>query len=113
MSEQRILEVTGATKGRSIEQERHIRKDIRSHQGMKVSEKFIEKHCKAKGRPIGVRGSIYRESHVLYAQEVPRRGRSHQKRRNKEEHTSRGEASGRVVNGGASHVIYEIGRAHV
>lgn len=32
MSEKRILQVIGAVKGRSIEQERHIRKDIRSHQ---------------------------------------------------------------------------------
>lgn len=83
------------------ERERHIRKDIRSHQGTKVAEKFIEKHCKAKGRPILARGAISRASHVLYAQEVPQRGRSHQKRRNKEEHTLGGEASGRSVNRGA------------
>ena len=85
---------------RISEQERHIGKDIRSHQGMKVSKKFIERHCKAKGRPIGARGAISRISHVLYAQEVLQRGRSHQKRRNKEEHASRGEASGRAINKG-------------
>lgn len=112
---------------RISERERHIGKDIRSHQSMKVSEKFIERHCKAKGRPIGARGAISGVSHVLYAQEVPQRGRGHWKpretkrntyrrcisgrivnkgailfiRRNKEEHTSGGEANGRAVNRGA------------
>ena len=58
---------------------RGILEKARSHQGMKVLEEIIKRHCKAKGRHWIKRSHIGGASHIIHAQEEPR-GRIHQKR---------------------------------